>query len=1082
MKKFYFLLLAAVFAVSTALANEDYTSSIVNPECSGTKPGKVDGWTITGNVPNLAYVYGDYFEYWKLSPADAQYDYYQVINNLPSGKYVISATVFLDQSKSEDENQSGIYGSTLFEEVRGKATVQGEQVCETQAINVTDGKLRIGFKNFGPMSFSWTYAKNFHLERVGDAESVVLQKGQDVSAAFGDWVLGGNVYNGGKEHYQGSVWTGDVLYQSISGLPAGNYLVTFKAMASTTVERDKACGGKAATVEDQACMIYANGTQQYIPVIVQTGFAESDFTEYTLNALVSGDGVLKFGIKATELAGNWFVAKAVSLVYDGAVDLSVLKAAYAEAKAEADAIKNEPMNRDVKQELDDALNLQPENTADSYNEVIGKISAAVAAAQVSVKNYQELYAAFAQAYTFDPLGQMTFFAVPAVDRLYNYYQNAAFVAMTAEDKAAISEAMAIGAKAQTSKGANMTAAIVNPTIDGNADGWTMTKDYGGGGPLKPSGDALEYWAGSANPRTSAEFTISQEIVGLRAGIYEVTAEVFNSLNGEGGAVFNPSCAVYAQSGTDVGLGLVDVEGEEFKPYSAQVIVEEGQSLIIGVKSVDKMGARWIVADNFTLKYLGKPDLTVYKEKYAAAKAKITEELLGTPMNAEIAKKLGELKKAAEPTTQAALIAATQDINDNLAEAEKSVKFYENVGDALTLDEVEALDEDGQAAFKAVAEPYAQAVLAGTLDETKDYVTIIKNAYIAAVKAQGAGADMTVLMPNAWELRGPRNYGALNVNEHYETFAYEGDALYQKIDGLKPGVYSVTFRAAASATLEGRDITDGRPAEATEKASVVFANDAEQGLEVVDRLNVADAEFATFTVEGEVGEDGILKYGIKNNAKAGNWFIAKEVSLKYLGEAEKAPVTEPMDITVSQIGYNTLTAAKNIDIAGSGLKAYIATSASGNTIKLTSVEKLVAGNAYLIAGTASKTYTVTATEEEFDAPVVNYFVPVSETITIGEKTGAYTNCYLGVDKNGENPGFYMVDGQITISAGKAYLSAPIEVVAGQSIVIEIEDEDATLVSGVAEAKNSVEGAYTVAGIKTKSAKGIIISDGKKYIAE
>ncbi len=197
--------------------------------------------------------------------------------------------------------------------------------------------------------------------------------------------------------------------------------------------------------------------------------------------------------------------------------------------------------------------------------------------------------------------------------------------------------------------------------------------------------------------------------------------------------------------------------------------------------------------------------------------------------------------------------------------------------------------------------------------------------------------------------------------------------------------------------------------------------------------------------------------------------------------KKAPATEPMDITVSQIGYNTITPAKNIDIAGSGLKAYIASSASGNTIKLTSVEKLVAGNAYFIAGTASKTYTVTATAEEFDAPVNNYFVPVSETVTIDEKNGAYTNCYLGVDKSGENPGFYMVDGQITIAAGKAYLSAPIEN-ATASIIFEFEDEDATIVINAAADAKIANGAYSIDGMAVKYAKGIIVKDGKKFIVK
>ena len=185
----------------------------------------------------------------------------------------------------------------------------------------------------------------------------------------------------------------------------------------------------------------------------------------------------------------------------------------------------------------------------------------------------------------------------------------AFEAGTIEDYlaaiAVVEAALPDLAKTQTATGSNMTRVIVNPTIDGNADGWTCDRPVGGNGPLLNAA-SFEYWAGNASDRANASFDYYQVLTGLQNGFYRVSAEMYNSLNGEGGdyTEFSPTCAVYAASGENEVVALVDVESATLSRYTTDVVEVTDGTLRLGVKNVTTpMAARWFVADNFTLTYL-----------------------------------------------------------------------------------------------------------------------------------------------------------------------------------------------------------------------------------------------------------------------------------------------------------------------------------------------------------------------------------------------------------------------------------------------------------------------------------------------
>ena len=147
------------------------------------------------------------------------------------------------------------------------------------------------------------------------------------------------------------------------------------------------------------------------------------------------------------------------------------------------------------------------------------------------------------------------------------------------------------------KATDMTSYITNPTIDGNANGWTISRNYGNG-PVKPSNDALEYWLWT-DYRNDGSFDYYQTL-SVPNGYYIVSADMYNSINNEEGAIFKPTVCLYANNGSFDERVAVDEEGTDFNTYSTAAIKVTDGTLRIGVKNFDNMAARWFVADNFRL--------------------------------------------------------------------------------------------------------------------------------------------------------------------------------------------------------------------------------------------------------------------------------------------------------------------------------------------------------------------------------------------------------------------------------------------------------------------------------------------------
>lgn len=192
----------------------------------------------------------------------------------------------------------------------------------------------------------------------------------------------------------------------------------------------------------------------------------------------------------------------------------------------------------------------------------------------------------------------------------------------------------------------------------------------------------------------------------------------------------------------------------------------------------------------------------------------------------------------------------------------------------------AVSEADYAAYQEAIPAYQEAVKKYNEDYAqyqKDYAAWLRENY-------KAGEDISALAPADWAGQGG-NYGGLAnpAKEKYVDGANAplkaGEVMTQTIDGLKNGKYIVLLEAAASYT-SGR----GFECPTGDGLAVAFANDKEENLPVVDRTWVAEGEQNFYALETEV-TDGTLKYGVKNLADAGNWYVIRLASIAMIPEKE-----------------------------------------------------------------------------------------------------------------------------------------------------------------------------------------------------
>ncbi len=119
--------------------------------------------------------------------------------------------------------------------------------------------------------------------------------------------------------------TGNILYQTVSGMPAGYYTVALYAAASYTPNRGSLVV-KCTDGQPNITFGFAGDNSLSLPVAHRTSLTAADQVPVNLSVQLTAEGPLTFGIKKTAAGSNWHVAQIYTITYSKDPDLTVLKA------------------------------------------------------------------------------------------------------------------------------------------------------------------------------------------------------------------------------------------------------------------------------------------------------------------------------------------------------------------------------------------------------------------------------------------------------------------------------------------------------------------------------------------------------------------------------------------------------------------------------------------------------------------------------------------------------------------------------------------------------------------------------------
>lgn len=164
-RKLLFAIVALMCSVGSWAQDEypkDMTSSITNWDFTGCSNGNFPGWTISAPNGGNTWVHGETaVEYWIGSAVNGAFDYYQVLTDMPLGKYTLSASMWnsTNGAGGEANGNAGVYGTsngvTVFAGVTDDCDDANLHEYVTDEITVLNGELRVGVKNNGTMGARW---------------------------------------------------------------------------------------------------------------------------------------------------------------------------------------------------------------------------------------------------------------------------------------------------------------------------------------------------------------------------------------------------------------------------------------------------------------------------------------------------------------------------------------------------------------------------------------------------------------------------------------------------------------------------------------------------------------------------------------------------------------------------------------------------------------------------------------------------------------------------------------------------------------------------------------------------------------
>ena len=484
------------------------------------------------------------------------------------------------------------------------------------------------------------------------------------ATGYATWAAPQVTTNAGKTVYMCEKYettcesTGDVFYQTITGLTPGTYKVELFGSAAYTFGRGFDSGifasddtAEGPVTERTGVELYAetsNGTvSQEIAVYKVTSFAEVS-TAVLDGVQVGEDGTVKLAMKKSSNYTNWHIVqlKGVTALVN-AVDL------YASLLEQAQALIAQPMNAEVLAKLQAAMvDDAGFTTAEEYKAAIENLQSEIQAAETSIAVYKTVKEALdnyaAKVETLDADGKSAY-NVNAIQKAYDE-RTLENDSCLADIKAAYVDAV----KAQKTPGADFT----------DAAGKTMDDWVGATGVY--SNDYAE--------RFGEEMQVGdimyQTIEGLQEGTYKVELYAVASQAWNAAATGTGITEVYANDGV---YSLEVIAQTACDPTQSvatlEAVVGSDGKLQMGMRNV-AAGGNWFVIQVksislVSLKPTGGPAISLNIESGKDIAAELATAMEGNPMPESIAIQLaaGGTYTVGSTITIAAPLTITGDASD-----------------------------------------------------------------------------------------------------------------------------------------------------------------------------------------------------------------------------------------------------------------------------------------------------------------------------------------------------------------------------------------------------------------------------------
>jgi len=695
----------------------------------------------------------------------------------------------------------------------------------------------------------------------------------------------------------------------------------------------------------------------------------------------------------------------------------------------ATSTESEIMNADVKTALTSAkTTFDASKTIANYN----ALNTAISNANASISTYEAALSILDAASSLDVAGKASYAANETVAAIQSAYSVRTLESISSDQQTACATALRTAAKAQTTEGADMTLAIVNYNINGNANGWTIEKSVNGNGPMLGT-TSFEYWSYTAG---EGGFDYYQTITDLPAGIYTISADMHNDQVDKEGDDFAPAAGVYGTSGSTTVYGLVTEQGSTLKEYTSDQIFVANGTLRLGVKNkTTAMPARWFVADNFKLTYVR-----------AATAADYKVNLLTAINNATDARKTSNEGTgvfqipAAAGSTLATAISTAQSVYDNLS---------------ATISEVTTAISDitnAKTTYEGTALNAPDADKRYVLTIVEDGKTWDGNAitFIAGGRADMGGYGIKYLAPaNA------------NMNQALKFTAVDG--------------YTNTYKISAINVENGaeRYITTGSTYTGN-NSQIRTTDDASKASWVKIQATATAGQFQLLNVS-----DGNKVIANNNNndmytANSANFTIA---------EASQASVSVNIDANkwatrIFPVAPGTIE----------GITFYSCDAIEGDKVTLEEVATPEANKPYILRSSQAVNTSVsgwgtagaTSYTEGYLTGVYDTQKIAASVAATAEADGAYRYVLQTQDAV---QAFYKVDAEFTATANRVFLTVPQAKTGGEVKALFFDFGDETGITETTEKTEGSEAMFDLSGRRvSKAQKGLYIVNGKKVMVK